>query len=407
VGENFGTWLAISADGKRLAVSNCSRGRRTVVLGGAETLRFAILSVPDLNRISVCTVRGERDLSLWSFTLSPDGKVLAVAVGSHPRPHLFRTDTGEPILPTKGHIGPLSSVHFLDAGRTIRSVGEDGVDCLWDARTMRLRSRLIPPKPVRVVGVREPDGAYLLVQRTTGDDRPLEVLDAATGQVVCSPSLGGSVSSRYAEVHWLNAREALLCTDKRLIEFDYHTGKVLRKRAPPWTNQPRRTLVAGGTLYWLRFAYHSPYVDVQALDLSTGKWRKVGEASVGHRGDDTKCGLLPGGRYIHTGPPGLRLLDRRNARIVIDRPEDGKVELRDVAFTGDGGWYAVVAHGDFWAAEPQTFVRIHDTRSGKTLGAFPAPNGVKVRFSPDGRRLAVINEEDTLEVWDLSGLAKP
>jgi WD40 repeat protein len=56
----------------------------------------------------------------------------------------------------------------------------------------------------------------------------------------------------------------------------------------------------------------------------------------------------------------------------------------------------------------QSVVRIHETRTGRTLGAFPASTRwVSVRFSPDGKQLAVANDDGTLELWDLSALDRP
>jgi hypothetical protein len=89
----------------------------------------------------------------------------------------------------------------------------------------------------------------------------------------------------------------------------------------------------------------------------------------------------------------------------------------DITFTGDGSRYAVVTGGrifidlDYhlrlhqWDPQTPSLVRVHETLSGKTIGAFRASTRwIKIRLAPDGRRLAVINSDDTIEVWDLSAL---
>ena len=59
-------------------------------------------------------------------------------------------------------------------------------------------------------------------------------------------------------------------------------------------------------------------------------------------------------------------------------------------------------------AEKQILVRIHDTLSGRTVGAFASAAGVReVKFDATGRRLVVIHDDDSLELWDLSALPKP
>jgi WD40 repeat protein len=50
-------------------------------------------------------------------------------------------------------------------------------------------------------------------------------------------------------------------------------------------------------------------------------------------------------------------------------------------------------------------VRIHDTKTGRTLGAFPASTRwVSVKFAPDGKQRAVTNDDGTFELWNLSTL---
>jgi hypothetical protein len=50
----------------------------------------------------------------------------------------------------------------------------------------------------------------------------------------------------------------------------------------------------------------------------------------------------------------------------------------------------------------RSIVRIHDTISGNTLLAFPAStHSVHIKLSPGAKRLAVVNDDGTIEVWTL------
>ena len=86
-----------------------------------------------------------------------------------------------------------------------------------------------------------------------------------------------------------------------------------------------------------------------------------------------------------------------------------------IDFTSDGSRFAIVTGGRIyvdrhlrhWDPQTQSVVRIHETKTGRTLGAFPASTRwVSVKFSPSGKQLAVINDDDTFELWDLSSLRR-
>ncbi len=87
--------------------------------------------------------------------------------------------------------------------------------------------------------------------------------------------------------------------------------------------------------------------------------------------------------------------------------------MHDLTFTPDGSRFACweqrwTRPDDFlgnWKAVPN-LIRIHDRKTGKTLGAIPCPSTLSwFRFRPDGKRLAVVSG-GSLELWDLTGLDK-
>jgi WD40 repeat protein len=97
---------------------------------------------------------------------------------------------------------------------------------------------------------------------------------------------------------------------------------------------------------------------------------------------------------------------------VVSWREFRGVDLLGLTFTPDGKRFAVAAGSAVYVdrnlnsydANLPTRIRVHDTTTGKTLAAFaPATRRVLMRFSPDGQKLVVVNEDRTIELWDVSG----
>jgi WD40 repeat protein len=128
-------------------------------------------------------------------------------------------------------------------------------------------------------------------------------------------------------------------------------------------------------------------------------------------------GLVPGGKYFHIA---TQIYDRETLKLVAGRRfSDHSISL--MRFSGDGGRYMVITSEQdqgktvigsdsisdrfaYDAGPPSVHtVRVQETLSGKTVAAF-TPNGSArdgAVFSPDGKHLAVINGDGTIEVWPL------
>jgi WD40 repeat protein len=400
---------------------SCSKRSLNWSVNGREgqEVRFTVLTVPGLEKVSECdfTVTGEFDLR--SFALSPDGKVLAAAAAYRVTPYLFDATTGKRIMPAAGHLARVQSVFFPDA-KTVRSLDKDGGVCLWDGK-MKVTKRVTLPATLEVLSPREPDGRYLICRDTAAKEGQLavQVIDAETGKAECSLAL--PPPERFADPTfvWLGDREALFSNESVFIRFDYHTGKVLGEgkwdgKAGLWASGGRRVLVDDGkAVSWIGGSPKYGVFEAHQADLVTGKVRQLGEVRM-PQFTGNSCGLVPGGKYFYIGDPDLHLLDRKTLAVVASRRFRG-ADLLSLDFTAAGDRYAVATGGRIfvdrelrrWDSEAPSMVRIHETVSGKTLGAFPASTRwVSVRFAPDGR-LAVINNDDTIEVWDLSALKAP
>jgi WD40 repeat protein len=412
-GTKLGTWMAISDDGKRLAVldrAQDAQGAFAFTGSGSHSFHFTVLSVPDLERISEGGLQANDDLNLPSMALSPDGKLLALAAEGHTT-FLFDTETGQRVLPGAGHSDWIRSVHFLPDGKTVRTICEDNSIYLWDAATLRPRGRIALPRSFGILSVREPDARYLLCcDYASKEDEPAtQVVDADTGQTITSVKVPQSFC-------WLGEHEVLSAGDGRLVRFDCRSGKVLAelKNVEETPGRDGERVDGGKSWYWVQGDVEHGYLMARSLDLATGKTRIVGGTQVATYVN--YYGVVPGGKYFYGADPDVYLLDRRTLQLVARR-RFRKVDVLGVTFTADGGRFAVVTGGAIhiideklrrWDPGTRTLVRIHDALSGKTLGALsPATRWVKVRFGPDGNRLAVINDDNTIELWDLSSLPRP
>lgn len=424
--EHFGKLLTISADGKRLAVANTGfpggpRGEPGAWLATRGGVRFTILSLPDLKRVSTCEVLTTREIDLRSVAPSPNGKTLAVALSYHRTPFLFDTDTGQRLLPARGHPGRIEQVYFLPDGKTLRTLDAHNFVCTWDAATLRLLSRVSFPGSLQVLSARAPDGKYLICRdlAAEGNQVRLKVIDAATGGMMSTLDLPDWGPFAQPLFLWVNEAEALLYAGERLTRFDFRQGKVVKEikaeRESPGAGRYTFTPTLDGAEYhWIMGSPRFGSVEGWTIDLLTGKVRSLGKKDLprftGNRG-----GLVPGNRYFHVGDPDLYLLDRKTLDVVAEKHFRG-VDLLDLAFSGDGERYAVVTGGRIhvdgsfrqWDPQIQSLVRVHETLSGKTLAAFPtATRRARCQLSPDGKRVVVINDDDTLESWDLTGGGKP
>jgi WD40 repeat protein len=119
-------------------------------------------------------------------------------------------------------------------------------------------------------------------------------------------------------------------------------------------------------------------------------------------------GLVPGGRYFHLG---TQIYDRQTLKPVAAR-EFPHMDVTGMTFSGTGDRYAVVMwksrdedDHDWWRhrdANKESLVRVHETLNGNTLLALSPTHAARsMRFSSDGKRLAIACDDGTIEIRDL------
>lgn len=166
-----GSALRIAADGSRVAVVSPRETQWT----------FTVLETPSLRPVSRCQlVRSSRQGPLDSWQLSPDGRVLAVALAGEP-PALFDAQTGARFAPGGGHGAPIVDVSFVQSGKLIRTLDVEGGVCEWDAGTLRLAGRVAsgeeshPAAPASREGPFTEDGRTFYRLQTDARGRQLTV----------------------------------------------------------------------------------------------------------------------------------------------------------------------------------------------------------------------------------------
>jgi WD40 repeat protein len=387
--------------------------RRIVLIVGRWTAHDAhALTLPELKPVKGFekVQRACRDPKSACF--SPDGKLVVLA-SSGPAPRLFRTDTYEEVIPYDGHTEDITQVFFPPGGKFVRTLGRDNTLCTWDARTLKLVKRQSLPADWNQESGREPDGRYLIGSTLADQEHVLQTFDVESEKVIATVTVP---RERFGALRlfWTNEREMYAFSAGELCHFDAISGKVITRRE--CKDGPGRWsgLTGGGkdVIHIGGWFPKSSRVEVKRVSVGTGKVAPVGEFNLA-RFSGNKAGVVPGGKFIFVGDPGLYLFDARTLKPAAALPLS---ELLSLDFTADGSRFAVVTGERIyidrnlrqWDPQTRSVVRIHDVATGRTLGAFPASTRwVSVKFAPDGKQLAVINDDGTVELWYLSVLNNP
>jgi WD40 repeat protein len=349
--------VAFTPDGKTLAASGGSSTRLFDTATGKETLKI--------------------DRKAIGLKFSPDGKTLTGAVAGT----VYRWDsaTGRPLIPEGGD-SPVAQVEVTTGGKRLVARGQDGDAHVWDARTDE-HLRRVDVTWQRGLAV-SPDGKFLVwpvadesvkfkvedESNATCTGSRLRMLDLTTGKLV--DRFGGFEGDAH-DLFFTAGGKSLVTVDQRdgaVRVWDVQSGKVERsfrvaekgRRHSVW----RSRLSPDGKVLAVTYqpagrGIFSPF-PVKLWDVETGK---ALHDLPGHNRYVDAMAFSPDGRHLATGSRALSDFARKQLKQSADQ------------------------------------VFVWDVATGKAVARLPI-GGTAAAFSPDGKALAVADEDGTIRFWD-------
>jgi len=394
--------LAVAPNGKFLAYAGSDNIVRCYSLPELRLVGTVVLPPPDGYRFKTFDE---------AATLSPDGKLLAAGVVA-PTPALIQTDSFKQIQPYDGHAGAVEEVFFAGDGKRLRSYGSDNIVCTWDASTMKMLSRVEIPLRYCWSSIRPTDGRYAICfsaaakgrlpdESSDTSDEPARVFDAERGQFVATLPIKDST------VHWIDGHEIAVLErnseGKDVVRrFNYLSGKIVSTINSGHTDFAGELAEDGCSVFSFRGGPGTHLASPCVLDIITGKVMED-DFRNGESVRASMAGLVPDGKHFYLANPHIYVYDRKTSKQVAKKLLDG-VEILSLSFSQNGSRYALACRDQLKWYEPRSrsIVRIHDTLSGRTLLALAASTRwARVKLSRDGKRLTVINDDGTIEVWTL------
>jgi WD40 repeat protein len=407
--ETYGDVLALvfSPDGKRLAAS--ATGYTAHILD-AETGRRL---TPPL----------EHEMDVHGMAFSPDGSRLATASWDE-RLRIWDAISGRLVGKPIRHKGFVNAVAYSPDGKCIATASIDNQAHLWSAATSRALTRPLRHKGSVDAVVFSLDGRFLA---TASDDRTARIWHADTGRPVTEPLVhaGGVFAIAFSP------------DGKRLVTgSDDATARV-------WDTVSGRQIAElphGSVVYNVAF---SP--DGTQVATTSGEMAQIWEPAMSHEAappleHEGKVRLVvfsPDGKRLATGSDDhtARIWDALTGRPLM-APLAHKSELSAVAFCNGVSRVATASFDDtvrLWGEAPdkplKTYVepemmsavafstdcrffatgsygtgtaRTWDFATGEPISP-PIKHKrpiVALAFSPDGRRLVVSSDDNTVQILD-------
>jgi WD40 repeat protein/serine/threonine protein kinase len=354
VGGGHGYHIAVSPDGKRIAVGERGWGNKepmAVEVWDAETGQ------------TLLTMPGHTG-SVFGMAYSLDGKRIASASADKTL-KLWDAQSGDELFTLKGHSSIVTSTAFSPDGKCLASASSDRTVKLWDTQTGQELATLRGHSDGLNSVAFSPDGKRLV---SASSDRTVKVWDP---QAQLNPLTfkGGDVRSI--------SSLSFSADGKRLASVGFSPDRWGHATGNVWDPRTGRELAALPGLKG-----HNNF----NLAMSPDGTRVAVSANV-DRGD---------GRSAE-----VTLFDARSGEQVLVLK--GHVTMANgIAYSRDGKYLATAGLGDHWDVDPSSRnppgtrpvpkggIGVWDAQTGKLLRVLDAhANGLPcVTFSPDGTRLA-------------------
>jgi WD40 repeat protein/serine/threonine protein kinase len=418
----------LSPDGKFLAVCIPEQSIVKVVEAatGKESYRcdyrggyvLRVAFSPDGKRLFACGDKGIRvwdaatreTVAVWpvaaragsSMALSPDGKRLAVGVYEGVV-ELLDTATGQRIHTFKGHSGRLLAMAFNSDGSRLATGGVDGTVRIWNTGERHEDW----PFGKASAHVQTPelslDGQTLLggLQEGVGGmgyGKSLQLWDASTAQ-----PRGGSLEMQQVvrSYDWTGDGKRLFLADegKTVSIVDVATSKVVHAYPADLERASEGKLVTALSPNEKWYAHSAPGKTIQVRNAQTGvEYRVLKDLdNLPHR----LAFNADGSRLASVDESGaVKFWDVGSGSLTATAKLGGMYVTR-MRFSPDGKRLAVVGSlVQILSGE----VRILDTDSGREIYSLKGhtlnvSDGV---FSPDGKRLATISLDRAIRIWDVN-----